>query len=361
MPSVGTSRNRGELSELYVLARTLSDRTIQTDSGQRKSDELTIYKVFRNFGDSELEFLILGADVRIVSQTPSLISGSAPSVSRQRIGQLADELLKQLQSNKKLPTLKSIPSAMELMELLEISKVSSSNRTKSDIGIVVHDPVHSTTVTRYFSIKSRIGSAPSLVNSSKATRFRYQLDPRVSTELIRELNELKPAKLVRAICDQGVQLQYVGTDDRFSDNLNLLDGHLERLVAECLLSSYVGRGRDVADVVERVAKENPLGLSNVNSTTAYKLKFLQFLQNVSLGMTAIEPWDGALSVTGGFIEVLRDGSLHFYHPEDQKLLREHLWISTKFDTPSTSRHDFGFIFVEQNKQYLELNLQIRYK
>ncbi|WP_197684895.1 HpaII family restriction endonuclease [Proteiniphilum saccharofermentans] len=34
--------------------------------------------------------------------------------------------------------------------------------------------------------------------------------------------------------------------------------------------------------------------------------------------------------------------------------------NTKFETASTSRHDFGVIYKDGGEQYLKLNLQIRF-
>ena len=40
--------------------------------------------------------------------------------------------------------------------------------------------------------------------------------------------------------------------------------------------------------------------------------------------------------------------------------RDYLFNSTKLDTPSTSRHDFGYLYNEDGEIFLKLNLQVRF-
>ncbi|MGL5893993.1 MAG: HpaII family restriction endonuclease [Bacteroidales bacterium] len=41
-------------------------------------------------------------------------------------------------------------------------------------------------------------------------------------------------------------------------------------------------------------------------------------------------------------------------------LEEYLFNNTKLETPSTSRHDFGTIYKEEDDYFLKLNLQVRF-
>ena len=58
-------------------------------------------------------------------------------------------------------------------------------------------------------------------------------------------------------------------------------------------------------------------------------------------------WDGTADATGGYIIVREDGEVLCYH-------------LFKFETASTSRHEFGSIYKENGKYYVKLNLQVRF-
>ena len=47
---------------------------------------------------------------------------------------------------------------------------------------------------------------------------------------------------------------------------------------------------------------------------------------------------------------------------DIESFKDYLYSTTKFDTPSSTRHGFGSIFKERDgRLYFKLNLQLRYK
>lgn len=55
-----------------------------------------------------------------------------------------------------------------------------------------------------------------------------------------------------------------------------------------------------------------------------------------------------------------DGMLLCYHLYNDDDFRDYLFNSTKLDTPSTSRHDFGYLYEQDGEIYIKLNLQIRF-
>lgn len=77
-------------------------------------------------------------------------------------------------------------------------------------------------------------------------------------------------------------------------------------------------------------------------------------------MTVSSPWDGSFNANGGYIVVKEDGDVICYHFFDRNDLEEYLFNNTKFDTPSTTRHEFGNVYKENNNYFIKLNLQIRF-
>jgi hypothetical protein len=92
----------------------------------------------------------------------------------------------------------------------------------------------------------------------------------------------------------------------------------------------------------------------------YQYKFKKFLTESALGMLPSKPWDGTADATGGYIIVREDGAVLCYHLFNRNEFENYLVKNTKFETASTSRHQFGSIYKENGKYYLKLNLQVRF-
>jgi hypothetical protein len=357
------TRNRGELSELYVLARLLSDATLTVNGISGSRTALPINRVTRKLGGVTRSWLIFGGDVMVTDPAGSsmpLFCTEPPLVNRRKIAALADEMLVEISSMTKSASLASLVAAQAIVNLLGLDDVIGDNKEKGDLGVEVYDPTISAHVMRYFSIKSHIGSPPSLLNASGATWFRYAVTCPGVSPCDSGFEDLKTVGLVSTLLSEGCSVLYDSMDERFRENLDMLDGHLERIVAECLLESYLGSGRSVASVVSRVAAKNPLGFPSTTAEKVYRYKFLQFLQNSAFGMMPSEPWGGLSATTAGFIDVKKDGSLLIFHNENQDELREYLWTATKFETPSTSRHNHGTLYRIEDGCFMNLALQIRY-
>lgn len=87
----------------------------------------------------------------------------------------------------------------------------------------------------------------------------------------------------------------------------------------------------------------------------------QFLLAFALGVTYSTPWYGKFNANGGYIVVKEDGDIICYHFFDRNDLEDYLFFNTRFETLSTSRHNFGDIYQENGECFLKLNLQVRFK
>jgi hypothetical protein len=77
-------------------------------------------------------------------------------------------------------------------------------------------------------------------------------------------------------------------------------------------------------------------------------------------MTPSKPWNGKNEVDGGIIIVKTTGDLVGYFVFSLEKFKEYLWQNTYFETPSTTRHNFGYIYKEDGQFYFDLNLQVRF-
>jgi HpaII restriction endonuclease len=80
----------------------------------------------------------------------------------------------------------------------------------------------------------------------------------------------------------------------------------------------------------------------------------------ALGMEPAKKWSGVDDVNGGILWVKNDGSIVCHHLFERKELKENLFENTFFDTPSTTRHKYGFIYEYDGSYYFDLCLQVRF-
>ena len=109
--------------------------------------------------------------------------------------------------------------------------------------------------------------------------------------------------------------------------------------------------------LDSIVSANPL---NYNLSKGHQYKLKKFLTESALDMLPSKPWDGTADATGGYIIVREDDELFCYHLFNRNEFENYLVKNTKFETASTSRHQFGSIYKENRKYYLNWNLQIRF-
>ena len=95
-------------------------------------------------------------------------------------------------------------------------------------------------------------------------------------------------------------------------------------------------------------------------TFFYEYKIKRFLTDVALGMMPSKVWTGQYDATGGYLIVKESGDILCYHIYNRNEFEDYLFNNTKLDTASSSRHDFGTVYKENEELYFKLNLQIRF-
>ena len=254
------------------------------------------------------------------------------------------------------------------MDKILCYKLSAPAMDKSDITIKIIDINTGYSPTVGFSIKSELGSSPTLLNAGKTTNFIYKIIHSY-TDLVKEANEIYKVAggknhtdvrgRINKIIEENGTLKYWKMNNQiFEDNLVLIDSSMDKIVAETLLYFYRDGISNCDKMVEKLEQENPMNYGNVN---AYRYKFKKFLTAVALGMKPATVWDGVDEATGGYIVVTKEGNVLAYHIYNRNYFEEYLLKNTKYETASTSRHDFGEIYSENGEDFIKLNLQVRFR
>ena len=239
-------------------------------------------------------------------------------------------------------------------------KANSSDTT--DILIVLHDQRTRINNDMEYSIKSRLGGSSTLINSAgDSTNFVYSLG-KVSNHIISEFNSLdRFKKKFELLSENSICPKWIGVDSRtFYNNLMMIDTCMPWIIGECLVYYYSGKARTLGEAESLLKTHNPLKFDIENQPNFYEYKLKQFLLSFALGMTAATPWNGKFIANGGYIVVKEDGEIVCYHFFDRNELEDYLFNNTYFDTPSTKRHNFGYIYTSNSEDLIKLNLQVRF-
>ncbi len=330
--------NKGEWSEIYVLFKLLGDKQLSLGNKDIEKLEDLVYpiiKVLRTENNDNFEYSIKDEII--------LISGN-------------EEILKIPISEFR----RKSPFSSKSISL----KASSS--TKTDITIVIHDQRTNQNPILGFSIKSQLGSPSTLLNAGKTTNFIYKIKGvNFTAKKIKEINSIstrsKIMDRVVQVLNKGGEFEFVKTERKiFSNNLVLIDSLLPDILSHIVFEFYSSGFSHLTDLVNSIAKRNPLNFDVENEHKFYEYKIKRFLTDVALGMMPSKVWTGQYDAKGGYLIIKENGDVLCYHIYNRNEFENYLLHSTKLETASSSKHGFGEIYQENEQLYFTLNLQIRF-
>jgi len=359
--------NKGEWSEPYVLLKLLVDGELKQGEKDLTNSNENPYEVIAVSRSEKVSGVIFEklyergiSDIRILSNG-SLIREVPVKSLHTIVTQLFSEINSMKGSNNLTESLET------LIKSINIESIKADSSKKADIEVTIRDPHTITNQKLGFSIKSQLGSASTLINASKNnTNLRYQLSGIFSDEQMNTVNQISSRSKVRdrliSLNESGVRLRYDKVlGDIYEGNLMLIDRDLAPILADCLLMHYTGFSSSLQEMAEELDSQNPLKYPNRDSVSYYEFKLKRYLCESALGMVTAKEWTGLHHATGGYIIVKKDGELVSYHLLRKNLFEDYLLYNTKFETPSTSRHNFGIVYKSDGNYYINLNLQIRFK
>lgn len=353
--------NKGEWSEVYALLKIIADKKLFAgDSDLNKIESLIfpIIKVLRDESNGTFEFFYENDLVVIKNNEEEF------RISISAFQQNASLLLNKLKE--KTNATFSIPEIETFINSYKSQSIKAKSSVKSDIRIVIHDQRTGTNPELGFSIKSQLGGASTLLNAGKTTNFIYEIENlSLADEELNSINLIdtrsKIKDRIERIFSLGGSLNFIKTESSvFGNNLILIDSALPKIVSETLQTFFTTNLSKSLDLVNSVTELNPLNYDLHSNHPFYIYKFKRFITDIALGMMPSKVWTGQLDATGGYLVVKENGDVLCYHIYNRNEFEDYLFSNTKFETASSSRHDFGSIYRKDNKLYFKLNLQIRF-
>lgn len=351
--------NKGDWSEIYAFFKLLAEGKVYSADGKLNKIENLFYiisEIIRLENKSEeYTYSITHNNIRIAGNCEEF------SVSRERFSEIAKQLYESIiTSHPTKGESLSFPKVEEFMNEVKCFSLKASSANKADIRMIIHDTRTCMEHQLGFSIKSKLGGKSTLFNSNKdTTNFLYRIEG-LNQKQVAEFNSKKRfSDKFKILYDNGGYIKFDSiVNDTFRNNILYIDCCLQTILGSCLIQYYSHSGHSVADVIDEVTKINPCGFPDTMDFYAHKMK--QMLLTFALGMTSAKIWTGRYDANGGYLVVKEDGDVVCYHFYDLNDLEDYLFYNTHFDTPSTTRHQFGNIYEENGKLWLKLNLQIRF-
>lgn len=354
--------NKGEWSEFYVFLKLLGDCGIYAADGDlNKIDDLhfPLVKILRKEKDEIKEYLNASPLIRIIDASTQKCLLEMP---REEFQKQATFMLDTINGSNKTFC---IPQIEKFMDIIHCTKVKADCNDKSDMNIVLHDKQTFKDTLFGFSIKSKLGGSSTLLNAGKTTNFIYEITGALPESEITKINEISSKSKIKdrinAILDSGCKLNFVEMEsNNFYSNLQVIDTALPQIVAEVLKIYYQGKAVTIEDLTNEIKLLNPCNYDLSHNHSFYEYKIKNLLSDSALGMMPATPWTGKVDATGGYIVVRDDGEILCYHLYNRNEFQDYLFKNTKLETPSSTRYEFGKIYKSSGKNYIKLNLQVRF-
>jgi type II restriction enzyme len=336
-----------------------------------------LIKIFREETLGARKEYSIGKDVRF------FVNGELIKIPSCRFSEEAEYLL-QIISNASGQKIKAEKST-EFLKKINVEKIRLPDERKADIFIEIHDIQTGYEPEVGFSIKSRLGEPPTLFNASKPTNFTFEIvgAPEQLDYIRNNLASIQgtespskydkpfgPQKILKNINNEGCDLKFCEVDGRFRENLLMIDSQMPIIIAEMLVAYYSGKAkRRLTTLANYVVSKNPLALRQERADIFYKHKVKSFLCAAALGLKPSVEWDGTDEASGGYIIVKQDGEVVAYHIYNRDKFKEYLFNNTHFEGPqrfdslppkTKKGFDYGYIYEENDKLLIKLNLQIRF-
>lgn len=351
--------NKGEWSELYVLLRLLADgKLYSADADLQKLEHIysPILRIFRNEAETgKMEYKIKHDKKQVVLYINGDMIKSIPS---DILAKYAETCFKGIINGTDASF--HIDGSAQIMDDIKCKQIKAPSEDKTDIRMEISDRMTGYNTIVGYSIKSELGHAPSLLNASKATNFRFNLTG-IDDDTADKINNIKTRATIHdriAMIEENGSMEFSGAcNDTFKRNLMLIDSRMEEIISQMVLEYFKYRNVTCADIAEAIERKDPL---QYRISGFYRYKIKKFLCAVALGMVPSKEWDGKDEANGGYIIVKESGEVVAYHLYNRNAFETYLLNNTKLETASTKRHDFGTVASEYSRKYFNLNLQVRF-
>ncbi len=351
-----STKNKGEWTELLVLIKLILDKNLSLSDEKldKNSSYLKINKVTTH--NLQSEFLLTNLStvtIRNKEDKSEKHINIAELINAESINLLISKIKENSQTFE-------VPEFRVIQDLLGFNVIKGGNSNqKADILLDIENNLVQKE-NEGFGIKSYLGGKPSLLNASGNTNFIFKING-ISKTFIDEINAIntttKLKDRLQRIEQLGGTFEYIGAERDIMDfNLRMVDSEMPQIIGQVLLCFYKNRISSLNEITNKLLENR----KNEDSKILLVTKIKKLLVDNLLGFFAGSKWNGAYEANGMVI-MKNDGDCVGFHIIELENLKNYLFDNIKLDTPSTTRHRFGKLYLEKDGElYFKLNLQLRF-
>ncbi|MFN3489147.1 MAG: HpaII family restriction endonuclease [Emticicia sp.] len=351
-----TTKNKGEWTELLVFIKLLlekqlflSDEKLNANTNYFKINKVTTHNLNIEFLLSNRSTITIKNKVDKKEREVNISEVINPAIIQLLISKIKD-------SSQTF----EIPEFSIIQDTLGFNVIKGGNSNqKADILLDVENNLI-IKENEGFGIKSYLGSKPTLLNASGNTNFIFKING-INKSYIDEINAIDTAtKLkdrINKIEELGGKFEYVGAEkDTMDFNLKMVDSEMPQIIGKILLCFYKERTSSLIEITNKLLGET----KDTDSRLLLTSKIKKLLVDILLGFFAGSKWNGTYE-SNGTIVMKNNGDCLGFHIIEIDNLKNYLFEHIKLDTPSTTRHRFGKLYLEKDGGlYFKLNLQLRF-
>jgi len=350
--------NKGEWSEIYAFLRLLSTGKLFAADEQLNRIEnmfFPIMKIIREEVKGYKYEYHTGETIRIyLGKTLAL------EMPVRVFKEEADYIYNAVEQSKAGKGAFSVEKTEAFMRKIFVGKIAAPSKDKTDINVQLRDVNTGYEQIVGFSIKSELGSPPTLLNAGDTTNFVYKVEG-MDARFIDEINAIdtktKIIDRIETIRKRGGEISFFKMkNDTFNNNLIMIDSQMPGIVADMLIGYYLHNVNDCIGLLNYVNDTSSMNLPK----RFYAHKIKEFLCAVALGMKPATKWEGTYEATGGYIVVKTDGEVLAYHIHNRDSFMNYLLKNTRFDRGGTQKHNFAKLYQVGDEIFINFNLQIRF-
>lgn len=355
--------NKGEWSELYTFFKLLADgKLFSADENlERTENFVQLLSIYRKDGGKNLHFKVAAQNLI------NIIDGNSGehifSFEQARAREIANQIIDTIKGKERVSQ-----EMIDSIKNLSLTQVADKSLGKGDINIRIYDPVHAIKSDQEFSIKSFLGSDPTLFNANRTTNITYRIsnqDGRLISDCdMQEVNAIvkghKYIKRIAKLFDLGYSVDFDSYDDAtFELNLKMIDSDLPKIIAHVVKDKFVSSVVKFNEVIDKLRRDNPMDYDLRQGHKFYEYRLVNFLVEAAMGMTSKMVWSGNYDIVGGIIIVKPDTDILCYHLIDFNKFKRYLKNSARLDNPSGSKMGYGEVYKNENGSFIKLNFQVK--
>lgn len=314
-------KNKGDISEYYVLLKLLNERKLNAVSGAGKSVEIDIKEILWGANEQKTRVSLEQFNIqKLIQECETSFAGKQIPLSR-------------------------VPEMKKLMERFPRSSAKPDLYLKLNYDTIHDEPYQG------FSIKSFVGARPTLLNVSGQTRFKFKVNKKIKLS-----RQLSTHEIVKKYV-RGNNLKFVGVvSDTFKYNLEWIDSKMPELLSELILDGYRVGFKSFDELLNMRFSGDKLEL--------VKNKVGELLYQAMAGMRPGKKILEKNNLDGGLIILNRDRSVELvstFGVLSVAQLKQKLLSATRIEEPDLDKHSIGSIYKKGDAYYIDLGLQIRFQ